>query len=482
LLAGVAILFSWGAFSHNRVWGDAEAFFGDAVRKSPTSSRALVSLANQLHKNGKLEEALVAARQATELDKGNFWAWRILGGILAQSEINRLDEAIEAYKNSLQHESMGHDFRALSDLQLVLAMAGRFEEARQVLQKALAEKPDDPGVLSNAGRHMIYAGQPDKALVFLQKAIDLAPGYAPAHDSMGEAYAHLGQWEKALAGFKQAILLEEESPRLLVNLGTVYLYLDRVEEAKKSYQKALSINPAFTGALEGLGLVELRLGNIKKARALYDRGLELAPGSTALLQRAAEAAYFARDFAAAGDLFERVAGHDPDGETGRMALGQARQMRHLITTLESKIANLEARIAGNPENPSLWMSSGNLYKEAGKWDKARKAYQKVLAIDPNSTDATINLGLVEMGLENYQQAQAFYESVLERDPENIFAIYNMACLFSRTNNTADAARWLERLFATGFDACATILDDNDLVNLRQSEQWEGLIQNHCPLY
>ncbi|MDI6797019.1 MAG: tetratricopeptide repeat protein [Desulfatibacillaceae bacterium] len=479
LLAGVAVLFSWGAFSHNRVWGDAETFFRDAVRRSPTSSRAVVSLANQLHLNGKLEEALVVARHATELDEKNFWAWRILGGILAQSEINLLDESIEAYREALKHESMGHDFRTLSELQLVLAMAGRFEEARQVLGKALKARPDDPGVLCNAGRHMIYAGQPDKALVFLQRAIDLLPDYAPAHDNMGEAYARLGLWEKALESYKQALFLGEETPWLLNNLGTVYLNLNRIEEARKSYEKALAINPALVGAFEGLGLLELRLGNLKKAGDLYARGLEIAPDSTVLLQRAAEAAYLARDFAAAGDFFEKIARLDPDGQTGRMALGQARQMRHLITTLESRIANADVKLAQDPENLSLWMSLGNLYKEAGKWQEAQKAYEKVLAATPDSTDVIINLGLASVGLEDYQQAQRLYESVLEREPENIFALYNMACLFSRTNNTAEAAKWLERLFETGFNACASVLDDNDLINLRQSEQGERLMQNHC---
>jgi tetratricopeptide (TPR) repeat protein len=480
LLAVVALLFAWGAFSRNRVWGDEDAFSRDAVERSPTSSRANIVRAHHLHINGNPKEALVFARRAVELDEKDFRAWRILGGILAQSEINRLDEAIEAYQNSLKQDSMGYNFRTLSDLQLALAMSGRFEEARVVLKQALDTRPDDPGVLCNAGRHMLFAGQPDKALEYLQKAVSLVWDHAPSHNSMGEAYAQMGLWEKALESFNQTLVLGDETPRLLCNLGTAYLSLGRVDEARESYGKALSLNPAYVPAYEGLGLAEVKLGNLKKAGEIYARGLAANPGSEDLLRRAAEAAYLARDFAAARDLFERLASLTPEGDAGRMALGQARQMGQLILNWERLTAQAEEQLEANPENPSLWMRAGNLYKEAGKWERAQEAYEKVLALAPDSRDALINLGLTAMGREDYQQAQKLYESVLEREPENIFAMYNMACRFSRTNNTAEAAKWLERLFDTGFDACATILEDNDLINLRQSDQWEGIMQRHCP--
>ena len=104
---------------------------------------------------------------------------------LTEVERGAYAEAIECNRRAIdEFERIGHaSGRAIghSNLAWALAQAGRYEEARSAIRKALAQHTPDAEILFHAG--MIYARLGDRvtAQKFLYEALSMNPHFHPAH-------------------------------------------------------------------------------------------------------------------------------------------------------------------------------------------------------------------------------------------------------------------------------------------------------------
>jgi tetratricopeptide (TPR) repeat protein len=62
-------------------------------------------------------------------------------------------------------------------------------------------------------------------------------------------------------------------------------------------------------------------------------------------------------------------------------------------------------------------------------DRAPEAYQRAIALDPNNTDAYVNLGRLQQLHGQIKQAKKLYETALAQMPEHPLALYNLGTLF-----------------------------------------------------
>lgn len=76
--------------------------------------------------------------------------------------------------------------------------------ARELLTRALAQKPDDPFILDSYGWLLYRMGKYKEALVPLEKAAALKPEEGIIAEHLGDVYASLGMPQKALAAYERA--------------------------------------------------------------------------------------------------------------------------------------------------------------------------------------------------------------------------------------------------------------------------------------
>lgn len=89
------------------------------------------------------------------------------------------------------------NWRARSALGVALDQLGRFDEARQAYQEALAIQPNDPGVLTNLGMSHLIAGEPADAEAVLRQAASLPNAPAQARLNLAVAVALQGRFDEA---------------------------------------------------------------------------------------------------------------------------------------------------------------------------------------------------------------------------------------------------------------------------------------------
>ena len=79
-----------------------------------------------------------------------------------------------------------------------LTSRGQFEEALEILRAPLAEFPEDPELLTMAGRCALELGHSDYALGCLEFARSRRPGDLRLAQELGCAYRRCGRFDRAL--------------------------------------------------------------------------------------------------------------------------------------------------------------------------------------------------------------------------------------------------------------------------------------------
>ena len=154
---------------------------------------------------------------------------------------------LEATRAVLQKQNSSSKGRLTADQIMLDAVAhlqaGRFKEAETLYQQVLVQQPNHPGALHVLGLLKYQNGDLQRALELIERAIAAKPDFAEAYKNAANIYAELDQLDNAINNYRQAIAITPDLVEAHVNLGMVYQTLQRPDEARRHYQIALEIKP-----------------------------------------------------------------------------------------------------------------------------------------------------------------------------------------------------------------------------------------------
>lgn len=224
---------------------------------------------------------------------------------------------------------------------------GRWQEALQCYEQAVAADPRDGSCWLNLGFVQLELGQAGEARANLQRAESLLQDeglLADAHFLMARAQRGLGQLEPAVASFERALALRpdlepalEELTDLLsemarheaalrwttrwaqagstqarIRAGRALFGLRRFEEALAEMDAVLERSPDHPGALLGRGTVLMELGRLDEALASFEAALRSEGESAEALSNLAAALVRLGRSEEALPHLEHVVGRWPD--------------------------------------------------------------------------------------------------------------------------------------------------------------------------
>jgi tetratricopeptide (TPR) repeat protein len=280
----------------------------------------------EAEKSGQLDAALAEFKKATELDPKLAIAFTDVGGVYIEkrdyaSAIPPLKQAIELSPNlEAAHRLLGYALlaqgyateaiphleqaHAEDALGIALLDAGKLPEAVTVLQKSLAQSPDDPELLYYYGRasgllskqvfDQLEARFPDSARAHQMMAQDyavlrdepaaereflealrLSPQTAGLHLQLGELYARAQQWDKAEEQFRLETELQPGSPEAFYRLGEARLQLGKFHEAREALGHSDQLRKDMPETLYQLGKASAMDGDVAMAQASWEHVLTL---------------------------------------------------------------------------------------------------------------------------------------------------------------------------------------------------------------
>ena len=149
--------------------------------------------------------------------------------------------------------------------------------AKQLLDKAHLNAPDNAGVVMAYGRFQLYRGEPELALDTFQKAIQLEPKLFTANFFIGKTLLQLSMLDDARHAFRNALAQNKKHVPSMLELATVQEKRGRKKRAIQLLQKALELKPGTMVASRRLAeLVDKVEGSDGLYELLKDRNCNMA--------------------------------------------------------------------------------------------------------------------------------------------------------------------------------------------------------------
>ncbi len=208
----------------NAVWESRLALWTDAVSKSPAKARPNMNLGFALKELGRNDESIAAYRKAVELARG--------------------DPDLEV--------------RIHRDLAAALLSSRRIDEALDVLGRAAAIQPNDPGTLTNLAAAFGAKKDFPRARAYALRALLVDPSQGYAWNVLGSIQLEEGDLAGARASLERAMALDPDVGVRGYSLGKVLLRQGDRAGACAAWARALGggLTPSLRAEVDRLRALE----------------------------------------------------------------------------------------------------------------------------------------------------------------------------------------------------------------------------------
>lgn len=373
----------------------AEEVFKKAVGADPTSKAAL-SYLGQLYADQGDYAGAIATLQKIPADEMDPQALVMLGQAYMQDR--DYDKAVEVYGRALEQDAENQELRQFHAEALMAA--GKTSDARNELQRILRTDPNDGAGWLRLGHLDRIEGKFDEAREELNKAKGLLP-------------------DNAEVTYEQ-VLLEETSGNADKAVALLQGLLKSSEKADNHYTVGEASNRA--AFLERLGMIYRNQEKYDQAIATFRQVIDLgltqgAHGEALVIDTLRVSRQPAK---AMTEADAAVAKYPKDRQ---LAILRATLLGEQGKTDDALVALNAMRKggAGDTSDVEIDLTVAQVYSEAKRYDEAEAAAQKGLSVSVKPDDqenAHFTLGSIYERQKRYDVAETEFKKVLAGDPLN----------------------------------------------------------------
>jgi len=299
----------------------------------------------------------------------------------------------------------------------------KYGQAREQLQVAVAERPDDPEGFFHLGRVLGLQGDYPAMADAFDRAQELtaefdepiaderrrygariynegvlaASGEAPDLEAARGHFAlavrvlpeelmswrnlavvdyQLGDLDGAVSGFEHVVSQAPDDTSTYRMLGSLYLSRQRYDDAARCFEEVLK-HGEHQGALVHLAMVHMDRERPAEAAELLQRALAVAPDCFECHFTLGNLHWAGEDFEAARGHFERAVGLNDADSDARFNLA----VTYLaLEELDLALPLLERLSVELPENGAVWRELGRIYALRARIEESEAAYERASAL------------------------------------------------------------------------------------------------------
>jgi uncharacterized protein (TIGR02996 family) len=255
--------------------------------------------------------------------------------------------------------------------------SGRFDAAKDSLEAAVSESPNDAQAHFYLGVALQALGEATEAIGHYERALELEPGLGEARVNLTAALLDAGEADRALTVLDDALAADPKNGALLLNRGLALSQKGDATGAASAFEQALAARPEddevrFLYA-EALAEKGDRDGAVRELSRLGKSSGDLAvlASSGRLLGRL-------KAFSPCIDALDRAIAKQPDAEL----FVQRGLCKHGAKDDEGAGADYEASVAKDPSYAAGYFYLGQHRRVRGDRKGARTALDKAVALDP----------------------------------------------------------------------------------------------------
>ena len=160
-------------------------------------------------------------------------------------------------------------------LGLIKASQNKYQEATELLGRAVKLDPNEPSIRYNLAKALVDNGAYIESIPHHKKAIELAPNNPEALLNYGKALSSLNAYEEALSAYDKALIIHPSYAEAFLNKGATLKELKRYEEAIICADSALKINPNLAEGWVNKGVALKEFKKYDEVISHYEKALSL---------------------------------------------------------------------------------------------------------------------------------------------------------------------------------------------------------------
>ena len=342
-------------------------------------------------------------------------------------------------------ERTASDPRMLPTLADFYERERRFSDAAAVYARLLERNPRSSELKSRYASALLNAGGRDN----LTKARDTLTELVGARGTearplylLSQAQRRLGDFKESEATARRVIALNRSSPwgyyalaEALEGRHDFKAVVDELSPIVTEF-KGKTTDPSFDVSilLPHLGFAYQELGQHDKAIAVFEDARKQSPDDPAVASYLIEANLAAKKYNAAVDAAKAALTQNP-GDL-RLTRLQAQALRH-TGKIDQGIALLEGAVKAHADDPVAYISLAQLYSDADRAPQAVKVLQDAQAKFPQDDSIAFELGTIYDKQKKFAEAEAAFQAVLSRDPENATALNYLGYMLAERGERLD---------------------------------------------
>lgn len=293
--------------------------------------------------------------------------------------------------------------------QLSDAFESQLPSARPEQEVSDGARPNPEGSL-NAGMRMgmfyLRSLRFADARRTFEQLLELTPNKLQPALGLACVYDELGQSQNALRFLTMAQAHDPLDPSIAFALGYCLERAGNTDAAVASYRRSIELCPRLRNGYERLAAVEIQQRHFQEAIYWYERLVELEPGDLDVLLTLGSLHLQLGESERGIERFQRALLVEPD------ASDDAEESLQRISDSDDALQTMECVVERYPGVAEFRLKLGDMYRSAGRPERAIEEYQTAVELEPNLLEASVKYGTQLLRMGRYaESAQQFNRSV-----------------------------------------------------------------------
>ncbi len=391
---------------------------------------------------GAEDSACISFLELVKLNHNDSRAYSYLASFYRKH--GNLDSTVWAYENLVRLKP-DHS-RLWSELARLQAEKGDYDAAKKSFWSSIEVAKSPHNILPYIGLEELYQAmqQPDSALIVLNMALEVEPDNVLAHRGLRGLYVSMDSLGLALPHAIKEVELAPLNRSAARRLGVLYYWLDSLQQADSIFSYLVESGDQHPANHSFLGRIALRNDELERACKQF-----------AIVTQLADSVH--TSWLDLGYVYRLMGEPDKEIETYRSGLSHMRDDQNRLRLLfalgvvyeqhgriEESIAIFEELIAKDPDfDPALNYLGYMLADRGEQLEYAKELIQQAVSISPDNAAYLDSYGWVSYRLGNYDQALVYLKKAVSLDNDSV-VFDHLGDVYKAVGDTEQARTWWQK--------------------------------------
>ena len=433
-----------------------------AAKLAKPRSPETIKFAQFKLQNGAAEEAKAFLANVTKQAPDFLPAWPILGRI-ANNE-KKYDDALKLVENALSRDPANIDARLVQAESWIAK--GETKKAVDSIENLDRTYPGSPVIKYALARVYVKTNNLSQAIAAVDQVVKTSPNFVDAVLLQAELHLKNGDAQSVVDSLSAVV---KQSPGLLraeLMLAEAYRALGRLDDAISIVREQIKRSPQDAASYFLLGVMLQQQNKVTEAREALEKAAQLAPDNPSSLQQLVDLDIASKNYAAGHRRVDEVLQKQPNAAIGYYMRGKlylAEGKFDLAQTALLKAIDLD------PNLSSAYDLLVPTFLHANNPSEALNQMNAVLAKKPDDFRALLVTGMIYSQMKEFNKARDAYEKVIAANPTLVLALNNLAYIYAEKLNDLKRASELAQKARSNAPTNPSVLDTLGWITYRQGE-------------